>query len=201
MRNTANRYVQGKENYNIIYDNLNDLLMMENELFEEYLNKHLPYRINGLLAHDLILYRKKLANYNSIKDTCYGDSLILEPAFEISPIFGRSLLNFLGLGIDSANKKIDRKEPWGTDISIKSLFPDREFCPIDDPIILEYNVNLVTIIKLADKSVAHMTSVKTEEREHEKLPEGCKAIYDLLLKYVPEINKQEIWWYMQVESK
>lgn len=171
---------------------------MSEDLKQEYLNKHLPYRINSLLAHDLILHRKKLASYTDIKDRCYGDSLTLEPAFEISPIFGRSLLNFLGLGLNSLNN-IDRKLPRGTDFTIKDLFPERDFCPIDDPIIIKNNLQLSTLITVADKSVAHLTSV-TVQQDHDKLPDARKAIYALILKYVPEINKNKIWWYTQVDN-
>jgi hypothetical protein len=146
---------------------------MTDDLRQEYLNKHLPYRLNSLMAHDMMLYRKKLPEYAAIKDSCYGDSLVVEPAFEISPIFGRSLLNFLGLGLDNANFKINRRIPRGTDYSIKNLFPERDFCPENDPIITAHNTNLATLYK----------------------------IYDLTLKYIPEINKQKIWWHTQVDKK
>jgi hypothetical protein len=60
---------------------------------------------------------------------------------------------------------------------------------------------LATLYKIADKSVAHITSILTQEEEHGKLPEARKAIYDLTLKYIPEINKQKIWWHTQVDKK
>lgn len=173
---------------------------MTEELKLQYLNRDFPYRLNSLMAHDMILHRKKQAHFDEIKDRCYGDSLVVEPVFEISPIFGRSLLNFLGLGLDYKTNKINRKEPRGTDFSIKNLFPEREFCALDDPIILQHNDNLATLIRIADKSVAHLTSVLTQESDHEKLPYARKAVYDLILKHIPEINKQNIWWYTQISQ-
>lgn len=173
---------------------------MTEALKNEYLNKHLPYRLNSLMAHDMMLHRKELPQYDLIKDSCYGDSLVVEPAFEISLIFGRSLLNFLGLGLNFSNNTINRKEPRGTDFSIKDLFPTRDFCDLNDPILINFNVNLATLIKIADKSVAHMTSILTQEEEHAKLPDARKAIYCLVLKYIPEIKKENIWWYSQVDK-
>jgi hypothetical protein len=169
---------------------------------KEYLEKHLPYRINSMLAHDLIMLRKKQAHFDEIKDRCYGDSTIVEPIFEISLIFGRSLLNFLGLTLDAVNSRIIRFNPKADDLTVKSLFSRRDYCPLDEEIVLENHDGFCKIIKLANKSVAHLTSVitETQSEEHDILPDVRQAIYKLVLKYLPEISKEKIWWYTQVET-
>ena len=96
--------------------------------------------------------------------------------------------------------KIIRKEPRDTDIAITHLFPNRGFCPLDDSIIVKYNSSLAILIRAADKAVAHMTSIRSQEEDHNKFPEARKAVYDLVLKYIPEINKDKIWWYTQISK-
>lgn len=176
---------------------------MDPILKEEYLNKHLPYRINSMLAHDLIMYRKTIADFNKIKDFCYGDSTVVEPIFEISIIFGRSLLNFLGLTFNKKKNKIETIQLKNDDLTIQSLFPNRDLCTPDDPIVKENYDELCTIIKLANKSVAHLTSEipETKSSDHDKLPKARLAIYNLMLKYVPEMNKDKIWWTTQKPMK
>jgi hypothetical protein len=163
----------------------------------EYLEKHLPYRINSMLAHDLIMHRKTLPLFAKIKDNCYGDSIVVEPIFEISIIFARTLLNFLGLTY--TKDKISRFNPKPDDITLKSLFPEREYCPLDEKIVVDNYDALTNIIKLANKSVAHLTSGVTETTsdDHDILPQARNAVYELMIKYVPEMNSQKIWWTTQ----
>jgi hypothetical protein len=65
----------------------------------DYLKEHIPYRLNSLRAWDLCIAKRRS---NSLEDEsergkCNWESHYLDPAFEISIIFGRSLLQFLGL--------------------------------------------------------------------------------------------------------
>ena len=58
------------------------MLTITDELLKtEYLNKHLPYRINSMLAHDLIMLRKTQAHFEDISERCYGDSTVVETYF------------------------------------------------------------------------------------------------------------------------
>jgi hypothetical protein len=175
---------------------------MDDNIKTEYLDKHLPYRINSMLAHDLILYRKTLPNYAPIKYNCYGDSLVVEPIFEISIIFARTLLNFLGLGYKK-DEGIIRHTPNKDDLTIKSLFPERDYCPLDEKIVTENYNEICTIIRLANKSVAHLTTrvSQTTSNDHNVLPKARKAVYELMIKYVPEMNTENIWWFSQGPSK
>src|SRR5690348_18276134 len=106
------------------------LIISDQTLKDEYLDKHLPYRINSMLAHDLIMRRKTETDFDDLKKRCYGDSTIVEPIFEISLIFGRSLLNFLGL--TCANNRISQFIPSGDDVTLRSIFPERQYCPLDE---------------------------------------------------------------------
>lgn len=136
-----------------------------------------------------------------MRDNCYGDSTVVEPIFEISIIFGRSLLNFLGVHKENSNDRIIQFSAKKDDLTIKSLFPDRDYCPLNEQLVVDNHDSLCKIIKLANKSVAHLTSVVTETlpEEPDIIPQARIVIYKLMLKYVPEINKQNIWWYTQLE--
>ena len=164
----------------------------------DYLNKHLPYRINCMLAPDLITHRRNTDISNEIKVWCYQDSLVLEPAFEISIIFGRALLHFLGIDYDRTTLDLKVFRPKPDDVTIESLFPCRPFCPLNDTLVIRYKTALCLIIRIANKSVAHLTTVVSNDQEHRQLEDAREIIYKLVLKYVPEINKSNIWWYTQV---
>jgi hypothetical protein len=122
----------------------------------------------------------------------------VEPIFEISIIFARTLLNFIGLTYTRDNG-ISRFNAKSDDLTIKSLFPERDYCPLDEKIVTDNYDALCTIIKLANKSVAHMTSgvTQTTSNDHDVLPQARKAVYELMIKYVPEMNKEKIWWTSQ----
>lgn len=164
----------------------------------DYLNIHLPYRINSLLAPDLITHRRNTDIPNEIKVRCYQDSLVLEPAFEISIIFGRALLHFLGIDYDRTVSDLKVFKPKSDDLTIQSLFPGRPFCALNDTLVIQHKNALCLIIRIANKSVAHLTTVVSNDQEHRQLEDARKTIYQLILKYVPEINKNKIWWYNQV---
>ena len=178
------------------------LNITDQALKNEYLNKHLPYRVNSMLAHDLIMLRKTQSHFLPIRDTCYGDSTVVEPIFEISLVFGRCLLNFLGLSKENSSDRLINFFPKSDDLTIKSLFPQRDYCDVNEQLVIDNYDSLCLLIKLANKSVAHLTSVVSETmpEEYNKLPQARFAIYQLTLKYVPEINKQNIWWYNQIEK-
>ncbi|MBS0299939.1 MAG: hypothetical protein JSR32_08445 [Proteobacteria bacterium] len=178
------------------------LHITDQSIVQEYLNKHIPYRINSMLAHDLIMRRKKQNHFTPIKDNCYGDSVVVEPVFEISLIFARSLLNFIGISKQNKNDTLIPFAPKNDDLTIQSLFPGRSFCPLNDQIVIDNYAALCMIIKLANKSVAHLTSEITEtlSTDHDILPHARFATYQLVLKYLPETNKQNIWWHTQVDT-
>jgi hypothetical protein len=164
----------------------------------DYLNKHLPYRLNSLLAPDLITHRRGTNISGELKEKCYKDSLVLEPAFEISIIFGRSILHFLGITFDQKTNSLKTVAKYhDDDVSICTLFPDKSLCPLDDAIVTQNKEALCLIIKIANKSVAHLTTDVSNEEEHKLLENARKAIYQLVLKYIPEINTKAIWWYNQ----
>lgn len=174
------------------------MFQIDDQLKKDYLEKHLPYRINSMLSPDLITFRRGTNISDDLKIRCYQDSLVLEPTFEVSIIFARSLLNFLGITYDPKTSSLKVHAPKGDDLTIKSIYPDREFCPLDDPIVVSNNESLRTIIKLANKSVAHLTATLSNEGEHNLLVDARFAVYRLMLKYIPDLNKNRIWWYSQV---
>jgi ribosomal protein S15P/S13E len=180
-------------------------MSLTNNEITEYLKSHLPYRLNSLMAHDIILYRQKnkIDEWARSARSPYEDSLFLEPAFEISLVFGRSLMEFLGIKYDRKNDKLKKLDPAKLDlddITLKSLFPQRAFCTLQDPDLIKHEVDIAILFKVANKSVAHLTSKPSNEHEHARIPKARKAIYDLLLKYVPEMSKDKLWYHTQIES-
>ncbi|MDB5008941.1 MAG: hypothetical protein JWP45_3334 [Mucilaginibacter sp.] len=157
------------------------------------------------MAHDIILYRQKnkTDEWGRLARSPYEDSLFLEPAFEISLVFGRSLMEFLGIKYDHKNQQLKELDPinlGSDDITLKSLFPQRSYCTLQDRDLIKHKADIAILFKIANKSVAHLTSKLSNEQEHACLPKARKAIYDLLLKYVPEISKDKLWYHAQIES-
>lgn len=178
---------------------------LTNNEITDYLKKHLPYRLNSLMSHDIILYRQKnkTDEWAHLTRSPYEDSLFLEAAFEISLVFGRSLMEFLGIKYDHKNnklKELDIAKLSSDDITLKSLFPQRAYCTLQDSDLIKHNADIAMLFKIANKSVAHLTSTPSNEQEHACLPKARKGIYDLLLKYVPEISKDKLWYHTQIES-
>ena len=152
-----------------------------------------------MLSTDLITHRREGNLSHELKHKCYQDSLILEPAFEISIIFGRSLLNFLGISYDPKTNDLIVHQPRENDLTMKDIYPNKTLCPLTDQLLVDNKKSLCTIIKLANKSVAHLTTLMSSEEEHGLLKDARFTIYRLMLKYVPDVNKAGIWWYQQVE--
>lgn len=177
------------------------MYILDDILRQEYLYKHLPYRINSMLAPDLITFRRSTRISSEMKESCYKDSLVLEPAFEISIIFGRVLLQFLGIGFDYKANDLYRHTPKKNDLTLKSIYPDLDYVSLDDELIVRNRASLCTIIKVANKSVAHLTSTLSNSDEHGQLEPARMTIYKLMVKHVPDINMNGIWWYQQVEKR
>lgn len=174
------------------------MYQLDNILRQEYLDRHLPYRINSMLSPDLITHRRNTGISSEMIESCYKDSLVLEPSFEISIVFGRALLQFLGISIDPKSGDLARHSPRSNDLTIKSIYLDRDFVQLDDELVVPNRTNLCTIIKIANKSVAHLTSTLSNADEHGQLEKARLTIYQLMLKHIPDINRKNIWWYDQV---
>jgi hypothetical protein len=129
---------------------------LDDILRQQYLDRHLPYRINSMLSPDLITHRRETSISQEMRQSCYQDSLVLEPSFEISIVFGRSLLQFLGIGLDPKSDNLCKYSARTTDVTIKSIYPEKDFVSLDDDLIVSSRTNLCTIIKVANKSVAHL---------------------------------------------
>ena len=171
----------------------------------EYLNKHLPYRLNSLMAWDIMMYRLKNnvdKQYINLPISPYQDSLVIEPAFEISLVFGRALMQFIGISYEKKDEKLKELviNPKQDDITLKSLFPNRPFCPLADNDLKENASDIAILFRVANKSVAHLTGTVSNNVEHERLPYARIAIYDLVLKYVPEIPRKRLWYNNEIRS-
>jgi hypothetical protein len=174
---------------------------MSNNLSESkiksLLEKDIPYVLNSMLAYDLMMHRKEKGINPELKESCYGDSPVIEPAFELGPIFGRSLLNFLGIASDNTYSEITPKKWRETDLRITWLGSNYHCCDIKHNIISENKIHLLTLLKIADKCIAHLTTVKSQEDDHPHLRPAKLAIHKLVLEHVHGLKHERIWWISQ----
>jgi hypothetical protein len=176
---------------------------MEQFEIEEYIEKHIPYRLNCLMARDIMTFRRAKDDSDTLyKGTGYHpyeDSIVIEPAFEISLVFGRVLLHFIGINYYDKTQEIGEFKPKKSDdITLKSLFPEREYCKVSEKIVEVNKEAICILMKLANKSVAHLTKNQSNEDELQLLRSAKIAVYDLVLKYVPEIDKNKLWYNNEV---
>lgn len=165
--------------------------------------KDITYRVNSMLAWDLMVYtEQKYADFNKRRGltSVYSNSLVLEPAFEISIVFGRQLLDFLRINYDSKLSKLEdkielgKKQVRADDVYINFFQPNITSFPLDHPLTKENEIHLSHLLKVANKAAAHLTSAGTTQIEFESLTIAKQTIYELILHYVPALNKDLIWW-------
>lgn len=165
--------------------------------------KDITYRVNSMLAWDLMVYTKhKYAGFNKSNGltSAYDNSLVLDPAFEISIVFGRQLLDFLRINYDSRKNALEdkialnKKQTRSDDIFIDFLYPNMTSFPLGHPLTKKNDLQLLHLLKVANKAAAHLTTTCTTEPEFENLRIARQTIYELILHYVPDLNKDLIWW-------
>lgn len=167
---------------------------------KEYLEDHLPYRLNSLRVWDLYLSRRKAKNYEEEEEKlkCYWEGELLQPSLEISIVFGRSLLNFLGIKRDGAGLKNFESHEI-TQLEKDSIFiwhvnPGKKAYPIGN-IKRSEQKHLVNLIKVANKSSAHLTIKTSTQDEQDSLVPARQIIYRIMLDYVDGLDTKTIWWY------
>ena len=173
---------------------------LTNGEIKELIETRIPYFINSMLAHDLMMYRKENGIKPLLKDTCYGDSPVIDPAFELGPIFGRVLLNFIGISADNNYTSIIRKRWRDNDLKIIELGAHFKQCDINHHIITNNKLQILTMFKLADKCIAHLTNVTSQESDHPYLRPAKIATCKLVLEHVHGIRRDKIWWIKEVSS-
>src|SRR5688572_22705653 len=104
---------------------------LQEEEKHAYLTEHLPYRLNSLRAWDLFIARRKANNYLQEVERlkCNWESEYLDPAFEISIVFGRSLIQFLGLTCRNNNLEYFVSK-MGEDVQIWDILPGKQPYPM-----------------------------------------------------------------------
>jgi hypothetical protein len=109
-------------------------------------------------------------------------------------------MQFIGVSYEKKDGKLKNLNINSNpdDITLKSIFPNRPFCPLNDEDLKENESDIATLFRVANKSVAHLTSTLSNNGEHERLPNARKAIYNLVLKHVPEIPKKGLWYNNEV---
>jgi hypothetical protein len=172
-------------------------MTLQKSEIKELLQKDIPYIINSMLAYDLLMHRKENGIKPELKESCYGDSPVIEPAFELGPIFGRSLLNFIGISADKTYSSIIPKIWRNTDLRITWLGQNYTACDINHKTIVANKDHILAMLKLADKCIAHMTTIKSQEADHSHLRPAKIATYELVVELVHHLNLDKIWWTTQ----
>lgn len=154
--------------------------------------KDAKFRLDSMLSWDLFDFIKnKYKNEKSV----YSTGHVVDPVLEISSVFGRQLLQFLKI---RKPKRTDKLEEYcGTesdDVTIDLLYPNITSFPLHDPLTIQNTIHLVRLIKVANKATAHFTLQQTTSEEFESMKIARMVIYELILKYVPDINKNDIRW-------
>ena len=164
---------------------------------QEYLTEHIPYRLNSLRAWDLLIHRRTKTGISNDLLRCYSDSPVLDPAFEIAIVFGRGLLNFLGLTL--RNDKVDyyvsdRKD----DVQIWDIIVGKQPYPLSR-LTIEEKDHLCNLIKVANKASAHLTTKTSSKAELDSLIPAKAIIYKMVMVYVDNLDKSKVWWHKEVE--
>lgn len=175
------------------------MMTLNQNQIDEYLKEHLPYRLNSLRAWDIYIYRRKADKYENEPDRtrCYWEGEQLQPALEISVVFGRSLLNFLGIRRDGnglANFQAHEVKPDDRDtVFIWTLNNGKQAYPTSWINVTDEQ-HLVNLIKIANKSTAHLTLKTSKKSELASLDHAREIIYKIMLDYVDGLDRTNLWW-------
>jgi hypothetical protein len=144
------------------------------------------------MSWDLFVYiKERYKNERSV----YATGHVLDPVLEVSAVFGRQLLQFLKIKKPKSKDVLD--EYVGNesdDVTIDLVYPTMTSFPLDDPLTKSNELHLVRLIKVANKATAHFTRTPTTDDEFESMKLARLVIYELVLKYVPDIDRNEIRW-------
>jgi hypothetical protein len=160
----------------------------------EYLKKHIPYRLNSLMAWDIYISRRTTSNYEEENENkkCYWQSEFLQPAFEISIVFARGLIQFLGLRLKE-NQLINFHSTKGDDVQVWDVIPSKKEYPLSALNKTEQQ-HLCNILKVANKSSAHLTSVFSTKEEFTSLIPARLLVFKMVTEYVDKLDKTSLWW-------
>ncbi|WP_148041900.1 hypothetical protein [Hanamia caeni] len=160
----------------------------------KYLNEEIPYRLNSLMAWDLYFSRRRAKTYEQESENkkCYWESEFLQPAFEISIVFARSLIHFMGLGLKE-NKLVNFYSNKEDDVQIWDVIPGKQAYPLSILNSIEKQ-NLCNILKIANKSSAHLTLNFATDEEFASLIPGRRLVFRMVTEYVDNLNKSCLGW-------
>ena len=150
------------------------------------------YRVDCLMAYDLFLFiQEKYKQKGSVYETGH----VLNPAFETSLVFGRQLLEFLQIKKErkSDHLKLSHANE-DDDVTISRFNPNLSTLPRYDPLTIANEIHLFRLINTAHKATAHFTKTPTTDEAFNSLKQARSIIYELMVKYVPEILNYPLIW-------
>jgi hypothetical protein len=117
------------------------------------------------------------------------------------------LLDFLRINYNPTNDRLEdfvalaKKKVRNDDIFITLFHPAMTSFPIDHNLTIINADHIKCLIKVANKAAAHLTTTETRSTEFESMKIARQVIYDLILLYVPGLNKNAIWWEKRDEQR
>lgn len=172
--------------------------------------KDITYRLNSMRAWDIMMFvKEKYKTYNTKEnlESAYDHSHIVDPALEISIVFGRQLLDFLRINYNPKDDLLEdfvalnKKSVRADDVSVTLFHPNMTSFPINNIITTNNQEHIKCLIKVANKAAAHLTTTETTSKEFESMKLARKDIYDLVLHYVPDLDKELVWWTKKDEQR
>lgn len=169
---------------------------------EEYLMGHIPYRLESLrfCHHICDMNRSPHPDYGeelAIGEFLYLDDsnrFFINPIIESGLIYGRVLLEFLGIGRDrrtgqlrQTTKPKDATDICITDFGLPLVSVTQAVSGFPYAAPLQVDQAMRHVIETANKTVAHLTSGPAEPGSFPSLRLTCRVVIDLVIRhlYVP----------------
>lgn len=166
--------------------------MNTEKLQNNYLTLEIPYKLNILWSHihwSRFSWDLEDENYEFLNKGLINCALL-----ESSILFGRQLLELIGI---KHNKDgfIPVSKKYKDDILINDIFPKISLCSIDDPLLTDSSANILYLLTISNKRVAHNTFNDLERTEIERIHNAQESIHQLVEIMLPNIPRDNLLKY------
>lgn len=159
-------------------------------LRQKYLEIEIPYKLNVL--YSFIYWTSISENYDrGLLKLMINSNAIYCSLYESSILFGRHILSFFKLSMDSDGQFVNCRGRSG-DLNIKDVLAECKIIDPSDELLIKNSESIMYLLKVANKRVAH----STWEAEHlgktdvELIINAQESIHAIVENYVPDLNKE-----------
>lgn len=101
-------------------------------------------------------------------------------------------MNFLGITLRNNHLEYEiSKRP--DDVQIWDIMPGKSPYPIERINDTDQQ-HLCNLLKVSNKSVAHLTTKTSSKEELESLEKAREIIFNLIVEYVDGLKTENLWW-------